>query len=62
MPTKFELLMRYLLLQQRFSLRPSPGGPQSAAADLQAMLQQASEPAPLLPAVGAFPVQACPVR
>ena len=44
--------MRYLLLQQR-------NGParSRAAEELQSVLPQHGEPAPLLPASGAFPVQ-----
>ena len=52
-PSKLELLIRYLLLQQRNTAART-----SATVELQLSLPMDSEPAPLLPAVDAFPVQA----
>ena len=55
MPTDFELLMRFLILQQRYG--PQPLAPGCISRQLSVLMHTSAEPAPLLPPVGCYPVQ-----
>ena len=55
MPTDFELLVRFLILQQRHG--PQLLAPDCVSKQLSDLMQASSEAAPLLPLAGCYPVQ-----
>ena len=55
MPTDFELLLRFLILQQRHG--PQLLAPNCMSRQLSKLMQASSDAAPLLPLTGCYPVQ-----